>query len=304
MKDCRKEGDKEKIAENTTTINNRVEKDDENNTVLKTTIISKLNDGNTTNMNKPREENFLHKTTNVTDWMKKNIEKFVISKGFSIVFFDINTEIMTRLGNITVINTFEIKIKDDEGNINSLVYNSMNKEYEDMNMKWLIDFVKEKEMESILSFNTKNVEEGITEGSIIENKMVMKKEFESLKMTVFFSSKVDEMKRFLSEPQFVQLWTGEEMKDGIYEFENAMIKNIKTKNIKKDKECVEMQYKWKDWREFSEVEIVLEQVGDTVKLILNQKNIPVGLKVNVKNHWETRIFSMIFRVFGCAIKPL
>lgn len=292
--------DGEETLENITTINTKIEKDSENNTVLKTKITSKAVDGR----NKDSSENFLHKTTNVTEWMKKTIEEFVISKGFSIVFFDIATEIMTRLGNITVINTFEIKIKDSEGKISSLVYNSMNKEYEDMNMKWLIDYVKEKEMEAILSFNTKNNNGSISKSSIIENEVVVEKKVESLEMTVFFSSKIDEMKKFMTEPQFVQLWTGSVVEDGAFEFENAIIRNIRTKSLKNDKEYVEMEYKWKDWKEFSSVEIVLEQVGDTVKLVLNQKNIPVGLKDNVKNHWERRIFSMIFRVFGCAIKPL
>jgi activator of HSP90 ATPase len=251
-----------------------------------------------------QKESFLHKTINVTEWMKEHIEKYVHSKGYNVVLFDINTEVMTRMGKITTINTFTLKMKDKNGNLIVMEnYNSMNKEYEDMNLKWLVDFVKEREMEAILVFGGKAL--GTEKQSLstpdknVEFEVQGEKNFGNLKITIFFSSCIQDMIKFITVKSFYMFWMGPTLEEnnGVISFENVSLRNIQNTS-----EQIKLEYKWKDWNDYSQVTIDLIQVGNVVKVVLNQKNIPIALIDNVRNHWNQRIFPAISSSFKCAIK--
>lgn len=252
-----------------------------------------------------QNENFLHKTTNVTAWMRKCIESFVTEKGYVIVLFDIDSEIMTRLGKITIINTFRLKLKDKSGNVISVDnYSSTNTEYDDLNLKWLIDFVKEKEMEAILKFGGKTLGteiEAVESNKQVEFKVMGEKKYGSLNIEIYFSSNVHDMIEFITMPQFNMIWMGPTMRNdnGTISFENVIFKNMQSTSNK-----VSLEYKWKDWPEYSQVLMEFIQVGDNLKISLIQKHVPVELIDNVKNHWNSRIFMTISNSFGCAIKPV
>lgn len=259
---------------------------------------------NISNEAPPKKDNFLHKTINVTDWMKESIEKYVISKEYTILLFNINSEIMTRMGKITIINTFSLKMKDKNDNLIVLDdYNSINKEYDDLSLKWLIDFVKEKEMEAILKFGGKALG---TETNEVEKigkqesfKVEGEKKYGSFKMDMYFSSTVHDMIDFISNPRFYNIWMGPDMK----EVNNTVtFENIIFSNIKKMENSISLEYKWKDWDTFSFVSIEFVQMNSVVKLHLTHKNIPVELIDNVKNHWKHRIFTVISNFFGASIK--
>ncbi|ELA41210.1 uncharacterized protein VICG_01699 [Vittaforma corneae ATCC 50505] len=249
-------------------------------------------------------ENFLHKTTNVTAWMREGIEKFIAEKGYAIVLFDIDSEIMTRLGKITIINTFTLKMKDKSGNIISVDnYSSINKEYDDLSLKWLIDFVKEREMEAILKFGGKALgteSESARSNKQVEFKVQGEKRYGSLMLEIYFSSNIQDMIKFIAEPQFHVFWMGPTMKNdgGSISFENVVLRNIQSSS-----DSVSLEYKWRDWPEYSQVFMEFVQVGDNLKINLNQKHVPVEFVDNVKNHWNSRIFMAISSSFGCAIKP-
>ncbi|KAM0680175.1 hypothetical protein GINT2_001558 [Glugoides intestinalis] len=252
-----------------------------------------------------KRENFLHKTTNVTEWMEKRIVDFIERKGYEVVLIDVDASIMTRLDKISVINTIKMKMADADGKVISLDgYTSMNNEYDDIKLKWLIDFIKEAEREVLLTFG------GIalgTESVKKENKPVTelevsgKKEFGKLQFDTYFCVKMQDMLDFIVNPKWVICWTGltTEICDEQISFENVILKNIKNTG-----DSIEMEYKWKDWSEFSQVSLKLTQVGSDTKVALSQKHVPVQLLDNVRNHWESRIFKAISNCFGCAIKQI
>lgn len=252
-----------------------------------------------------KKETFLHKTLNVSEWMEKRIVDFVESKGYNIIAVEVDASIMTRLDKISVINTIKMKMTDAEGNVISLDgYTSMNNEYDDMKLKWLIDFIKEAEMEVLLTFGgialgTESVKK--EKKPITELEVSGKKEFGKLLFDIYFCVKKQDMLDFVVNPKLSIFWTGAttEISEESVSFENVILKNIKS-----TEDSIEMEYKWKDWSEFSQVSMKLAQVGANTKIAVSQKHIPIHLVDNVKSHWESRIFKSISNCFGCAIKDI
>lgn len=244
----------------------------------------------------------LDKSTNTTAWMKDAIINFLSAKGYKIILFNINAEILARFDKITIINTFSIKMSDKDGKLVSLNdYCSTNKEYDDTKLKWFIDFVKEREMEAILKFGgsalgTENI--GTPKcGAVF--KVEGEKKFGNLEFDIFFCSTIDEIIKFISASGFYQMWMGPSLKetDGTISFENILIKNLKAGDG-----TITLDYKWVEWNEYSQVKIDFVQVGDNVKVALHQSHIPIDLVDCVKMHWVSRIFGVISNVFRCAIK--
>lgn len=260
--------------------------------------------GDSKTQERREEETFLHKTINVTAWMKTKIEDFLKEKEYEVVIFDIDACIMTRMQKVTVYNTVNLKMKDKSGKVHSLDgYVSVNSEYDDLSLKWLVDFIKEREMEALLLFYTEK-NEGKTEAKA-ENNVVMevqgKKEFGNLKFEIYFCCKSEDLIKFISDPQLRLYWMGPtaEVRSEEVKFENVIMKKIERKD-----NAVEMEYKWKEWTEFSQVVMKFSQIGDNTRIILSQKHIPIMVIDNVKNHWESRVFQAISTCFGCAIKPM
>lgn len=234
--------------------------------------------------------NAIHKTFNVTEWMKEAISEFLTGKGFEIVMFSIDSQILTRMAKMTILNNLSLKFIDKTGKNYSLQgYSSVSNEYDDLELKWLVDFIKERETEAILKFGgiALGTEINQHENKKVEFELVGKKTQENRSFSMLFASNVTEFMSFFLEKNFIQIWMGptckfekDEMK-----FENVTIKDVKKVNDK----CIELQYKWNDWDYFSPVSLTFLQIGDNVKVSTKLCNIPVEMADNVVNHWRERI---------------
>lgn len=253
-----------------------------------------------------KEVNAIHKTINVTEWMKKTIEDFLIAKRFTIVLFSIDSEIMTRMGKMSILNNLSLKIVNEEGKNYSLEgYSSSNIEYDNIELKWLIDFIKEREVEAILKFGGKvlGTEEDQKNKNIkVELELVGKKTEENKKFSVFVASNVKEFMSFFLERNFQMAWMGPTTKvEGVeFKFENVVLKDIKKIN----ENSIELKYKWNEWTDFSTVSLEFLQVGDSVKVTVNLNKVPVELTDNVINHWKERILYNISILFRCPLRPV
>lgn len=242
---------------------------------------------------------------------------------------------MTRMGKITVLNTFNLQMKDNKDKIVTIEnYSSINTEYDDLGTKWVIDFVKEKETEALLKFSggilgvtSDNGNSGSvsTTGSTTGNntnkdtgkdinliQSIKRKTHGSLSLTILICSTTNELIRFLIDPNFYARWMGPSIKqDGdTVTFENISLKGIPLYNEEffnnsidnSIDKSVSFQYKWKEWEEYSSVKIGFMEIGDNVKVTVEQSHVPVEVIENVRNHWKTRIFGVISSVYGCSIK--
>jgi activator of HSP90 ATPase len=247
---------------------------------------------------------FHFRSINISEWMTNKITQALKDRKYEPVLLNVNTETFTRMKKLSIMNTVQAVFKDINENVFSLNnYSSMNKEYEDgIELKWLVDLIREYEMEAILEFGSKtlnyNCGADIKTEPKSEIEVVGVKKKGSMQMSIVFNCSAADMIGFLTQERFYG-WAGAYRKEGnSIEFENIVMRDIKELNG-----GVSMEYKWRDWNEYSQVAIALVKMGDCVKLILNQKNVPVELVDNVKNHWNSRIFQMISRMFNCAIKP-
>lgn len=247
-----------------------------------------------------QEVSALHKTTNITEWIKTAIKEHLLSKGYSIAMFNVECEIMTRMGKITIMNNLNLKIVDENGNDFTIEgYNNTNKEYDDLRLKWLVDFIKEKEAEALINFS-KNAEVEKPTDLQVEFEVSGKKIHEDFKFYVMFNSNVKDLISFMVDAKYQLMWGGASAKvDGNdLMFENITLKDIKVVNG----DSIEMSYMWNDWKELSRVKIDFLQVGDNVKVTVSQKYVPVGLKDNVKAHWKSNIFYPISVIFRCPLR--
>lgn len=254
----------------------------------------------------PRAINtFFHKSIDVSEWMKDKISYILKSRGYTILLMDVNTETMTRMSKLTVINTIKLKFKDKEESVYSINnYSSLDKEYDGGNdLKWLVDAIKEFETEALLKFGGSTLKTIESEEYTPQNVIVKsceEKYTDDLRMDVYINSSVSEMMNILTSKEHISRWT----LNGRFDGDSVSFENVILKDIKPGKSSVSMKYKWDDWKEFSEVKIVLDQAGDCVKMSLKQEGIPVKYKDNVREHWNSRIFFVISRMFNCAIKPV
>ena len=251
-----------------------------------------------------QEVNAIHKTFNVTEWMKEQIQNFITEKGYTIALFTIDSEIMVRMGKISILNNISLKIVDSDGKNFSLDgYSSTSKEYDSLELKWLVDFIKEKEKEAILRFGGKalGTENSKEIKKDVEFELVGKKTEENSKFSVFFASNVKELMSFFLERNFQSAWIGPsgKIEDNETKIDNVTLKGIKATNS----HSIELEYKWNDWKDFSNVCLDFIQVGDSVKVTVSQTKIPVGLADNVINHWKSKIFFNISILFRCPIRP-
>jgi activator of HSP90 ATPase len=259
-------------------------------------------------------DNFLHKTKNVTQWMKNEIETHLQEKDYEIGLLTVDCEIMARMNKISILNNVNLKISNKKGENFSLQnYNSSNVEYDDLKLKWLVDFIKEREKQAVLKFGgidesaNKMNAEATGQNVIVE--ISGKKEFEKLTFSTLFNSKADELMSFFTEKKYILHWAGPATTFESIDNENSnfiliSFESIVLKNIVKTKNIIEMEYKWKDWSNFSKVRLEFLKIGEHVRIDLKQEKIPVGLKDNVFNHWNTRIFSIISLIFRAPIIPL
>lgn len=236
----------------------------------------------------------IHKTSNATGWMRNAITEYLMSKGFSIITFDISCEVMTRFEKTAVINTIALKFKDRHGNLHSLGnYSSINDDYDGENVGWLVDFIREKEREAL------TCQKPAERHTSVSYKVEGEKKVGKLRTEMYISSSAEEMQKFLTQREFMVLWAGPSavVEDDAVRFENVVLRNIRASG-----QDVEMEYRWEDWKEFSHVRISFDSIGDVLKVTVTQSGIPVALIDNVKNHWRARIFQAISSIFGCAIK--
>lgn len=252
-----------------------------------------------------QEVNAIHKTYNVTEWMKEEIKNYLIEKGYTVALFSIDSEIIIRMGKISILNNINLKIVDSTDKSFSLDgYSSVNKEYDNLELKWLTDFIKEKEKEAILKFGGKALGTETSKeakANEVEFELVGKKTEENFKFSVFFASNVKELMSFFLERNFQSAWIGP---NGKIEGDEMKIENVTLKGIKLlNSHSIELQYKWIDWNDYSNVILNFIQVGDSVKVTVNQTKIPVGLVDNVINHWKGKIFFNISILFRCPIRP-
>lgn len=242
----------------------------------------------------------IHKTANATRWMKDSITEYLVSRGFHIVAFDISCEIMTRFEKMAVINTVKLKFKDQQEHFYSLDnYSSTNDDYDGENVGWLVDFIRKKEKEA-LSCHTDRPAAAGGPAEDVSYRIDGMKRVGSLRIGLCISSSTEDMKRFLTQREFIALWAGPSAR---FEGDTVSFENIVLRNIRPTGQSVEMEYKWEDWDEFSSVCINFDQIGDALSVVLVQDGVPVSLVDNVKNHWNSRIFQAISGVFRCAIKP-
>ncbi|KAI5171439.1 hypothetical protein PAEPH01_1625 [Pancytospora epiphaga] len=253
---------------------------------------------------------FFHNSVNISDWMKEKVTETVAKRGYTVVIIRCDAEVMTRMSQVTAISTVTVHFKDSKGTIFSLDgYSSVNKEYDkSKNTRWLVDALKEIEMEAVLKFGGKALKTQVDPSYVpksvnVNNAEVQDKE--EFKVEYYFATTVAEMTRILSEDDYIMRWTfGRAVKEeGCFSFDSVTIKDISVEN-KKDVVVITMKYKRADWTNYSSVVIRLSQLGDNLRLVLKQSNIPLGSAELVKRHWYEQIFITISQLFRCPMKDI
>lgn len=238
--------------------------------------------------------------------MEEKIRGLFDKKSCSVISLEVSSELISRMSKLSVLNTVNTRFTNKEGEILELSnYNSSEKEYEGSSgVGWLIYAIKEYEAQAALEFGGYLLETIKTERTEEPPQAVLNREtktttIESVPISVecYFTAEAKEILKFLSEPSFVQYWTGREVKEGNVTFENVVLRNIQAKG-----DTVRMEYKWKEWKEFGDVEIKVDQVLKEARVVMEQKNVPIAYEGAVKAHWQKRIFTIISSICGRSVR--
>ncbi|KAI5151555.1 hypothetical protein ENBRE01_2216 [Enteropsectra breve] len=261
-----------------------------------------------------KKNRFFHSSVNVTEWMRKKIEDAVEKKGYVLVMMDINTETMSRMSKLGILNNISLKIKDKDNEIYSLDGYSSSSRVRDEHKKlrWLVDEIKEFEGTAMLKYGgaTMQTQSNTKDYSPkdISVKNAEQAKYETLSFAIGLCSTVNEVTVFLTEENFIKIWSfgRAAFAEGGYEFEAVKTRDIsraiENAQAKDAAATIAMEYKWKDWAEYSKVSMRLEQIGSTVKVSLVHSGIPVGLRDQLRVWWNERVFRSISEIFRCAIK--
>lgn len=253
---------------------------------------------------------FFHSSVNITEWMKRRVAETVEARGYTVVLMRADAEVMTRMSQVTVINSVTVHFRKGDGDIFVLDgYSSVNKEYDRAkNTRWLVDALKEIEMEAILKFGGKALRTQTGPEYVprsVDVRAAEVRDREDLKVEYYFTSTVAEMARFFSDSDCIARWTLGRASFGAegIAFGGVTIRNVRAQE-KGSCSTVTMDYKWDAWRDFSSVSIELSQIGQNVRLVLVQKGIPLGSADAVKRHWHEQVLIPISQFFRCPMKEL
>ena len=179
-------------------------------------------------------DTFFHNSVNITEWMKGKVAAAVEAKGYSVVLMRVEAEVMTRMSQVTAINGVTVHFKGVDGRIYALDgYSSVNKDYDSSkNTRWLVDALKEIEMEAVLKFGGKALKTQAGPEYVPKSVDVREAEpqdREDFRVEYYFTSTVDEMARILSEKEHIARWTfGRASFEGdSATFEGTTIRDIK-----------------------------------------------------------------------------
>lgn len=253
---------------------------------------------------------FFHNSVNISEWMKEKITEAIRARGHRVVLMHVEAEVMTRMSKVTVINGLTVQFKDKEEHLYALSdYSSINKDYDgSKNTRWLVDAIKELEMEAILKFGGKALKTQVDEEyrpKSINVGSAEPKNTENIRLTYYFSARLEEMVRFLTEPEFIARWTfgSARFDKDTVSVGDLVLRDVRSAQLSRGS-AVTMDYKWKDWPCFSRVEMRLAQIGDNVQVSLSQKDVPSCSVDIVKRHWFERVFLTISQLFNCPIKSI
>lgn len=238
----------------------------------------------------------IHKSTNVTETVKNEIEIELNNKNYVINDFEISSEIIERYGKISIFTVLSIRYLKDE-QVFDFKYSTQDPVTEESN--FLIRIIKVAEEKALKNYKNKTVEENDFVPQLVNLNQCKTKKFESSNFNVEVSCKMNEIINFLTQNNFIQYWAGSSFKydNGRINFENIEMEILKVEN-----DFIMLNYKWNDWNEFCIVKINLEQLNSTVNLKFTIDNIPVGFSDNVKSHWQNKIFGPIGALFNFRIK--
>lgn len=249
---------------------------------------------------------FFHNSVGISDWMKERIADALESRGYTVVVARVEAEVMTRMSKVTVISSVTVQFKGSDGKEYALNdYSSINRDYDgSKNTRWLVDAIKELEMEAVLKFGGKALKTQVDEDyepKSVNVDAAVPKNTDDIKQTYYFSADVKEMVGFLTDREFIERWS---FGSARFEGDAVVLDGLTLSNIRSRDAVITMDYKWGGWAASSRVEITVVQIGGNAQVTLVQRGIPVASVDIVKRHWHERIFSVISQLFNCPIKSV
>lgn len=265
-------------------------------------------DEQTVSRGKTEAKPLRHRSMSVTKWMEEKIRSRIEKEKCKIIDLDVVADIITKVDKLSTLCTVSLSFADKNGKVFVLSnYSSVDKDYDGSSkIGWLILAIKEFEAQAVLEFG--GILLGTTQKSTYTEipHVALEKANEVVNVSkvttgfeCYFSAELSMVKMFLSDPKYVALWTGTEIKNDEVIFENTIVKDIKTNN-----NMVSMKFKWIGWEMFADVMIDLRQSSSETYVTVRLQGIPIEDEGSVKAYWQQRILGGVARIFGFAIKDI
>ena len=253
---------------------------------------------------------FYHRTTDVSRWMEGEIKKAVEKKGYTIVSSSVESEIMTRMSRIAVLNCVSIKFKDGDEEVYALEnYSSVSQEYDcPKGVRWLVDAIKELETQAVLKFagGTMGITAVDEAGSVnipsVNIKEAESAEGSSLTHVTWFGTTPEELKEFMTERERINAWTFGAAKlkgSGKVESDSFELSGGQFSEYSAADDGVRFTFKFKDWKAPVSGRVQMEKVGHETKATLVMAGVPIFSMDAVRRFWDEKVcqpISLGFRV--------
>ncbi|AFN83375.1 hypothetical protein EROM_071240 [Encephalitozoon romaleae SJ-2008] len=251
-----------------------------------------------------KRSNYHWAESDLSGWAKDKIKEALEARGYKVYGMDVLVKICQRMNTLGLVYMISFECTKDEKYCGVRNFYSVSEKADGMeDFEWFPKFFKEMEGEAVLKFGNRvldvNKEMGERKPCA---KSVSAEEAKTMDVSykATINCEVRELMDFILSKEYISVWSGHR---AAFEGDDILIDNVIIRELKEKNGGIEMKWKLKEWSNFTEVRIQLEEFLNSSKITLKQKNVPIKEEGSIRMWWNERVFVPISACFGFVLKP-
>lgn len=248
-----------------------------------------------------RGDNYHWTETNISDWAADRIREELEWQGHTVQRMDVSVKLCQRMNTLGLVYMISFDCAGDGEEYGMRDFYSTAEKADGMErFEWFVGFFKELEAEATLKFGSRvlDVEREIDRKCEVKRIDAPEARTVDMSCSVSINCSADEMREFVCREEYISMWSGGQAVFGVdLELENTVIRGLREENG-----TVRMEWRFREWKEFSDVRMTFEPVMSNTKISVVQKNVPIRETESIKMWWRERMFARISACFGFALK--
>lgn len=256
-------------------------------------------------MERRKPNNYHWTECDISGWCSEKIKKELESRGYVVHGMDVMVKLCQRMNSLGLVYMISFDCGKDGKKHGIRNFCSITEETDGMeDFEWFLEFFKEMEMEAVLKFgsNVLDVEREV-ERKHCDVKSIDAPEMKTTDVSYATSINctMDEIREFICKEEFVSMWSGNR---AMFDGGEMKLDNVIMQDLKEKDGTITMRWKFREWSESSNVRITFEPLVESIKVVVNQRNVPIKEAQSVKMWWNERMFVPISACFGFNLKSI